>query len=191
MRRVALLLLAIALLAPACAGGSGGAFTGGVDPSCNTKNESVILMAQAVQEATWLPCITGYPAGWHFGGDDFRSDSATYWLSSDIAGQQVVRVQLLPSCPRTGDSFTVQGPTGVDGYATTDAGGETRRFVFEGGCVEETIALPTGTDERLVQEARGMLSLNSREALAAELKREDDVILCGAGAAPCVGESTS
>jgi hypothetical protein len=180
-------MLATALLASACSSGGGTELSGGTQPLCYQPSESLVLLAQTVQDSSRLPCINGYPAGWRFDGYDVRDGSATYWLSSSIAGYRVVEVQLLPACERSGDRFTVGGTTGVAGYLTTDPGGETRRFVFEGGCVTERIALPEGTDEIVVEQARGILGFLSREALAASLERDYDVTLCGAGADPCIG----
>jgi hypothetical protein len=191
-RRTLPSLLVLSLLLSACASGSeGGFFEGRTEPAplCTGSSESLILLAQTVQDSTRLPCITGYPAGWSYGGDDFRRGSATYWLSSAIAGSgsRPVEVQLLPSCERIGERFTVQGTTGVDGYVTTDTAGETRRFLFDGGCIVERISLPSGTDELVLEQARGTLGFFGREVLAFQLQEDHGVTLCGAGAEPCVG----
>jgi hypothetical protein len=42
-------------------------------------------------------------------------------------------------------------------------------------------------DPGILKEARSTLGFLDREALAAELERRFDVVLCGAGAAPCEG----
>lgn len=199
MRRTLLALLAASLLLSGCTSGSGGGGDAVIGitpvPVCYrpSDNESIILLAQTVQGSTRLPCITGFPAGWSYAGDDFRRDSATYWLSSAVegSGSRVVEVQLLPSCDRTGERFVVQNTTGVDGYLSTDAGGETRRYLFDGGCIIERISLPAGTDELLLEQARSTLGFVGREALAFQLEQERGVILCGAGAEPCVGEASS
>jgi hypothetical protein len=184
MRRRAILLAAgLAMVTAACSAGEPPHAT---QPLCSRPNESMVLLAQTVQDATRLPCITGYPAGWSYGGYEFENGSGTYWLSSSIAGVDVVEVQLLASCRRVGEPFPV-GIANVEGYRSTDASGETRRFLFEGGCVVQQISPSVAGDDLLLRQARDSLSFQDREALAAELERDYDVILCGAGAEPCVG----
>ena len=182
-RRAILLAVGMAMLTAGCSAGEPPHAT---QPLCNRPNESMVLLAQTVQDATRLPCITGYPAGWSYGGYEFQDGSGTYWLTSTIAGAEAVEVQLLPSCEREGKSFPV-GITGIQGYRATDATGETRRFLFDGGCVIERIAPSVASDDLLLQQARDALSFQDREALAAALEREYDAVLCGAGAEPCVG----
>jgi hypothetical protein len=194
-RRGALALVILALGLSACGGQvEEGAFRAGQAPVCSQPNEHMILLAQTVQTSTRLPCITGYPAGWSYAGDDLRNGSATFWLSAVAASPtsmvHTIEVQLVPSCERTGDPFIVRDATGIVGYRTTGPDGETRRYVYRGGCVIETVALPKGTDPLLIDQADGILGFVSREALAAQLERENDVVLCGVGAAPCAGTSS-
>jgi hypothetical protein len=189
-RHALLVLTALALFAPACSGGNGGdrvIFTGSTVPQCVNPNEGLILLAQTVETATALPCIETFPPGWSFAGRDFRSGLATYWLSSTIAGSQVVEVQLLPSCDPTGERFEVAGAMDITGYGSKNANGETRTYVFAGGCVIERLLLPSGTDQLLIDQANATLGFASRGDLAAALKSEYDVVLCGAGASPCAG----
>jgi hypothetical protein len=193
--RLGLVPLAAALVLSACAAPADGPnpFARGAEPLCSATNETMILVAQSVQSATRLPCITGYPAGWSFQGKDVRRGSSTYWLSSSAAGvgSKAVEVQLLPSCEPQGEPFTDPRAIGADAYVATSAMGETRSFVFEGGCVVERILLPPGTDPLLLQQARATLGFASREALAATLLQDQGVTLCGAGAEPCAGASSS
>jgi hypothetical protein len=191
-RRLAVLLLASVWLLSACSGPQAGTnpFAHGTEPLCSEANETMILVAQSVQEATRLPCIAGYPAGWSFLDKDVRQGSTTYWLSSSVVGvaSKVIEVQLLPSCEPQGEPFTEPRAVGADAYLSISATGETRTYVFEGGCVVETINLPPdGMDPGILKEARSTLGFLDREALAAELERRFDVVLCGAGAAPCEG----
>jgi hypothetical protein len=191
IRRLGLVPLAVAFVLSACAAPQDGSnpFAHGVEPLCSATNETMILIAQSVQSATRLPCVTGYPAGWSFEGKDVRRGSSTYWLSSSAvgAGSKVVEVQLLPSCEPQGEAFTDPRAVGADAYVATSGTGETRSYVFEGGCVVEQILLPPGTDPLLLRQARATLGFASREALAATLQEDHGVTLCGAGAEPCVG----
>jgi hypothetical protein len=186
MSRRRLLVGLVAVVASACSPATRERLTTSIEPLCDPPSQSLILLAQTVQDATQLPCIAGFPAGWSYGGEDFRSGSATYWLTSAIVGQRAIEVQLLPSCDREGEPFTPEVPTGVAGYVTTEPDGETRRFVFDGGCITQRIAVPA-SDRSLLVEARETLGFVDRAGLARRLEADDDVTLCGAGAAPCIG----
>jgi hypothetical protein len=188
-RGSALIVVALALSACATPDRAGDPFSHGTEPLCSEQNETMILIAQSVQSATRLPCIAGYPAGWSFLDKDVRRGSSTYSLSSSVVGGgvQAVEVQLLPSCDAEGEPFTDERAVGADAYLGTTAAGETRTYLFDGGCVVERIFVPEGTDPELLRQARSTLGFVSREHLAATLEQDHDVILCGAGAEPCEG----
>jgi hypothetical protein len=189
-RRLGLALLVVTTLT-ACAppGDGNNPFAHGQEPLCSGQNESIILIAQSVQTATRVPCITGYPAGWSFLDKDVRRDSATYWLTSSVVGvaSRAVEVQLLPSCEPRGEPFTDLRAVGADAFLATSATGETRSYVFEGGCIVQQIDLGPETDPLLMEQARSTLGFASREAIARTLDEEYGVTLCGVGAAPCEG----
>jgi hypothetical protein len=75
---------------------------------------------------------------------------------------------------------------GVQGSAVPDTNGETRTFVFDGGCIVQRITAPHG-DPLILAQARAMLGFLDRAALARRLQADDGLTLCGAGAAPCLG----
>jgi hypothetical protein len=156
-------------------------------PGCAAPSQTLVLLAQTVQSATWLPCVAGMPDGWTYAGSDLRSGSATYWLSSAVLGSQAVEVQLLSSCRATGDPVPVEGNRDIAGYVSSDGSTQTRTFVFEGGCIVEQIALASTNDPSILDQAQGTLGFLDRTTLAATLERDYDVVLCGAGATPCIG----
>src|SRR5260370_4648145 len=51
-------------------------------PECGT-GHAMILAAQAVPSAAFLPCIAALPSGWAPAGPDIASRKATFWLDSD------------------------------------------------------------------------------------------------------------
>ena len=73
------------------------------DPACGT-DEVMILMAQAVPTATAVPCVASLPAGWSVGGVRVGNGAGWFWLDSDRAGANAVRVSIHPagSCPTDG-----------------------------------------------------------------------------------------
>lgn len=187
MIRRALLAVAVAVpLLTSCSPQTGQTELGGrIEPLCFEPTQAIVLVAQAVQSATRLPCISNYPAGWSYGGDDFRKGSATFWLDSAIAGANAVEVELLPSCTASGDP--IDAPEGIEGSASTGSQDETRWYAFDGGCIVQTIALGSGSDGGLLDEAELTLGFLDRAEVAATLKRDFGVTLCGAGAEPCAG----
>ena len=184
-RRATLAVTVVIPLLAACSPQTGQAELGGrIEPLCHEPNEALILIAQTVQSATQLPCVAGYPAGWSYGGDDFRKGSAIYYLDSAIAGPNAVDVQLVPSCEATGEP--TDAPEGIEGSASTNSTGETRWYEFEGGCIVQTIALGSASDDGgLADEAELTLGFFDRAELAAALQDDYGVTLCGAGAEPC------
>jgi hypothetical protein len=72
-------VLGIGLLLPA------GAFTGHA-PGCGT-DHTMILAAQAVPSAAFLPCLAALPSGWTAANDEIASGQASFGLdSSSLAG---------------------------------------------------------------------------------------------------------
>lgn len=189
MIRRALLAVAVAVpLLASCSPQVGQTELGGrIEPLCHEPTEALILLAQTVQTATQLPCIAGYPAGWSYGGDDFRRDSGTFRLDSAIAGPSAVEVELLARCEPAGEPIDIPSATGIEATISAGARSETRWFVFDGGCVVQTIALGSSSDEGLLEEARLTLGFLDRAEIAASLQREKGLTLCGAGAEPCAG----
>jgi hypothetical protein len=118
------------IVTPACssAGGDSGAANG------------VVLMAQSVPSATWVPCIrTTLPIGWVFHHLDARNGIARFWLDSDRDGQQAIEVRLEPSCETDGATEIPSDREGMRRLervtvTTPDFEGE-RYYVFEGGCI--------------------------------------------------------
>lgn len=149
-------------------------------PSCET-NRTMILMAQAVPSAKQLPCIRSLPLGWTLSGATIVRGRATFQLLvmggdggggsvqlhlGDGGGSPTVDVTLTPTCPATLDDPTNQA------------------MEVEGGCVTYRSSLPVGVGPVPSFDPDGRLSFVPRDQLVAFVEREEDLILCGAGA-PC------
>ena len=93
--------------------------------TCEVGDPSLVLAAQAVPTASLLPCIEEFPVGWIFGGSEIERGLASFWLDSDRAGFQAVRVSLTETCDV---SEAIEVTPGLDESGT-------RRF-------EEPISLP-------------------------------------------------
>jgi len=130
---------------------------------CGT-TRTMQLMAQAVPTATQLPCIDDLPLGWGTEQASVVKDKAifTVGIGSDLTNAVVVT--LTATCP-------------------TDASAQT--IPVDGGCV--TYALPPGTEPGSVPsfDDGGGLRLMDRSELVGSVERDEDLVLCGAGAPPC------
>jgi tRNA A-37 threonylcarbamoyl transferase component Bud32 len=131
--------------------------------NCGT-GRTMQLMAQAVPTAAQLPCIEDLPLGW---GTEQASvvkgrASFTVGIGSDLTNPVIVT--LVATCP-------------------TDA--SVRTIPVQGGCV--TYEVPPGTEPATVpsfDNGRG-LRLMDRGEIVAAVDRDEDLVLCGAGAPPC------
>ena len=113
-------------------------------PLCGTggheAGDGVVLMAQSVHSASWIPCIrTALPLGWGFHALDARNGTASFSLDSDRDGSEAVKVRLESRCDTTG---ATQIPSDRPGMRRLERvqqvsprfAGE-RYYVFPGGCV--------------------------------------------------------
>jgi tRNA A-37 threonylcarbamoyl transferase component Bud32/membrane-associated phospholipid phosphatase len=181
-RRVGLILLTLVVVTVA------GAFSlslffpsrGNVGaPACGA-NRTMILMAQAVPSATRLPCIRSLPLGWSFASASIVRDLATFDLLvmggdggegsvqlnlGNGSGSAEVHVTLTPSCPSTSEGAAAQV------------------FRVQGGCVTYRSTLPAGVEPVPSFDLSGGLSFLPRSQLVAFVDRDEDLVLCGAGAA--------
>lgn len=185
MRRaiVATALVALAAL-PACGAGAREDV-----PFCleQSKNDGLlILMAQAVPSATYVPCLNGLPAGWSFGGEDVRSGRASFWLDSDRAGFGALTVTLTPSCDVRGAVLVPSAPDeqALRRYERPSSLPPhyvaSRFYVFPGGCVTYRFTFARGSSFQPALEVSDAITFFSR-AQGAALLAEHGFRLCGAG----------
>ncbi|MGY1601132.1 hypothetical protein [Geodermatophilus sp. SYSU D00815] len=152
---------------PQCAAGDDGAGNG------------VILMAQSVPTAEWVPCVrAAIPLGWGFHHLEARNGEARFWLDSDRDGQKAVEVRLTASCDTIGatpvpsDREGMQRLERVSQMAPTYAG--ERFYLFDGGCLTFVFALhgaSPGEGLALVSQVVGVIA---REDLREQVREESD-----------------
>ncbi len=104
-----------------------------------TPANGVVLMAQSVPTASFVPCLEGVPLGWHFVDLEARDGSATFWLDSDRHGVHAIEVRLTETCDTTGaseipsDRPDMRRMERVTQVTPLFVG---RRFyLFDGGCI--------------------------------------------------------
>jgi hypothetical protein len=109
----------------------------------------VVLMAQAVPSASWVPCLDTVPLGWHLSDVRIRDGSGRFWLDGDRDGDRAIEVRLTGSCDTRGateipsDRNSVRRYERVTRISPGYAG--TRFYVFDGGCLSVHFRL-TGQD---------------------------------------------
>jgi len=174
-------LLAIVLGPPLLSGCVEIAALGGDLVACSegddgTPANGVVLMAQSVPSAAWIPCLAGMPLGWHFADMEADSDSAAFWLDSDRHGIHAIEVRLTETCDVAGASeipsdrpdmrrlerVTQVSPTFVS-----------RRFyLFDGGCI--TVLFQISGEDRSEPQAIATQGLDAvPRAELAELVHEE------------------
>jgi hypothetical protein len=143
-----------------------------------TPANGVVLMAQSVPSATWIPCLEGLPLGWHFANMVADSDSAAFWLDSDRHGTHAIEVQLNESCDTSGASEIPsdrQEMTRMERVTQVSPLFVGRRFyLFEGGCISVLFKI-SGEDrsEPLAIATQG-LGIVARDDLRELVREESD-----------------
>jgi hypothetical protein len=147
---------------------------------------AVILMAQAVPSAAYVPCISEFPAGWTFGGERTRDGRSEFWMNSDRAGFRALKVVLARDCDVSG-AVDIDQETGEPPMKRferprvlpPDFSGD-RYYVFPGGCITYRFSFVHGATFTQVVEASQALTFVSRALGVTELAKEG-LILCGRG----------
>ncbi len=104
-----------------------------------TPSNGVVLMAQSVPSASWVPCLEGMPLGWHFSDMDVDRGTARFWLDSDRDGMHAIEVRLTRSCNISGateipsDRPEMRRLERVSQVSPMYIG--RRYYLFDGGCV--------------------------------------------------------
>ena len=158
-------------------------------PECGT-GHSMILSAQAVPSAALLPCIASLPSGWKAGGADITSGKTRLWLDSDRAGPQAVTVTLTASCDTSGARQIPSDQSGTSRFerplSLAPGFSGLRYYTFPGGCVTYEFRFQPGTSPVLAVAADSALAFRPRSSLVRHVRRTENLLLCGRGAA-CPG----
>ncbi len=179
-RRAAVTAVVVApLLAAGC--GTGSTSVSGELPACTTGEPAsaangVILMAQAVPTATWVPCVESVPVGWTFAGLDARAGSARFWLDSDRDGVHAIEVLLTGDCDTAGATEIPSDREDLRRYervtqVTPQFLGQ-RYYRFAGGCLTVTFRLAGENRGEPLALATHSIGVVSREDLAVQVHQE-------------------
>jgi len=149
---------------PACARGEHG-----------TAAHGVVLMAQSVPTASWVPCMrTALPLGWRFQQLDARNDVSRFWLDSDRDGERAIEVRLTRGCAIGG---ATEIPSDRDRMRrlervaqTTPAYRGERYYVFAGGCLTFVFDLRGDSPGEALALAGQSVGVIGRAELAAQVR---------------------
>lgn len=104
-----------------------------------TPANGVVLLAQSVPTAAWVPCLEVIPLGWDVSGLEATDEDARFWLDSNRDGVRAVEIRLDESCDTEGatripsDREAMQRWERVTQVTPQYVG--TRYYVFAGGCI--------------------------------------------------------
>jgi hypothetical protein len=185
VRRAAAAARAVALAAAALlAGGCASDATAITDqPLCGTgerdAGNGVVLMAQSVPTATWVPCIrTALPLGWSFHHLKAHDGGAEFSFDSDRDGQQAIEVRFRPACD-TGSASEI--PSDREGMRRLERVGRVspayignRYYLFEGGCLVFAFRLEGDNPGEALALASEAIGTVSRDDLRAQVRAETD-----------------
>jgi hypothetical protein len=169
-------LVATALLATGCT--RDGTSVSSEIPACAAGDDAtaangVVLMAQSVPTAAWVPCVENVPVGWTFAGLDARSGSARFWLDSDRDGMRAIEVQLTGGCDTRG---ATEIPSELDDLRRFERVTQVspqylgrRYYVFDGGCLTVVFTLSGDNRGEPLALATQSLGVVSREDLATQV----------------------
>jgi hypothetical protein len=153
-------------------------------PTCSDSQEreaanGVILMAQSVPTASWVPCLrTALPLGWGFLHLDARDGIARFYLDSDRDGERAIEVRLTPSCDTTGTTEIASEREDMRRFervrVTTPRYEGERYYVFDGGCITFVFKLKGDSRGEPLALATQTVGAISRKDLIAQVHEESD-----------------
>jgi len=158
-------------------------------PACGT-GHSMILSAQAVPSAAWVPCVAALPSGWHTAGANIISGRAEFWLDSDQAGTHAVTVTLSATCDVSGAREVPSDQSATRRFerplSLRPDFADLRFYTFPGGCITYKFIFSRGASPMLAIPVDGAVAFMRRATLVQHIRTTEGLALCGRGAA-CPG----
>jgi len=182
----------IGLLVPANGPGTRVTLTLGVAPrapDCGP-GHAMILAAQAVPSAAFLPCIAALPSGWTAADPEIASGQASFVLNSGQPGLQTVTITLTATCNISGAQQIPSDQPGMRRFerplSLVPAYSGVRYYTFPGGCATYQFVLAPGASPVVTTTVDTAVAFMPRSALVGYVRRTEGLALCGRGAA-CPG----
>jgi hypothetical protein len=154
------------------------------DADDGSASNAVVLMAQSVPSAGWVPCLrTTVPLGWTFRHLDARNGIARFWLDSEQA-DRAIEVRLEASCDTGGATEIPSDQEKMRRFErvtmTTPRFEGKRYYVFDGGCITYVFHLAGDNGENRAEPlalATETVGAVSRADLRAQVRAETDGML--------------
>ena len=158
-------------------------------PDCGP-GHAMILTAQAVPSAAFLPCIAALPSGWTTADPEIASGRASFVLNSGQAGLQAVTITLTATCDVSGAQRIPSGQPGLRRFerplSLVPKYSGVRYYTFPGGCATYRFVLAPGASPVVTTTVNTAVAFMPRSALVSYVRRTEGLALCGRGAA-CPG----
>lgn len=135
MKRVLLLMIAIAIVGSGCA-----TTLGRTMPECDSGSATMVLAVQSVPYAEYVSCINGLKAGWDYEDLEARSGRSVYLLDSDRLGHGFLRVENVESCEVGESVLEATDDRGIEWWKDIDSEVESRITIVPEGPTPETSA---------------------------------------------------
>jgi tRNA A-37 threonylcarbamoyl transferase component Bud32 len=158
-------------------------------PDCGT-GHAMILAAQAVPSAAFLPCIAALPSGWTAADPEIASGQASFVLNSGQAGLQAVTITLTATCDTSGAQQIPSDQAGMRRFerplSLVPAYSGVRYYTFPGGCATYQFVLAPGASPVVTTTVDTAVAFMPRSELVSYVRHTEGLALCGRGAA-CPG----
>jgi hypothetical protein len=158
-------------------------------PVCGT-GHAMILSAQAVPSAAFLPCIAALPSGWRVGREDIASGRVRFWLDSDQAGPRAATITLAATCDTSGARQIPSDQPGTSRFehplSLAPRFTDLRFYSFPGGCVRYEFRFAPGASPVLADSVDTAVTFVPRSRLVDYVRQTEGLALCGRGAS-CPG----
>jgi hypothetical protein len=158
-------------------------------PDCRP-GHAMILTAQAVPSAAFLPCIAALPSGWTTADPEIASGRASFVLNSGQAGLQAVTITLTATCDISGAQRIPSDQPGLRRFerplSLVPKYSGVRYYTFPGGCATYQFLFVPGASPVLATTVDTVVAFMPRSGLVSYVQRTEDLALCGRGAA-CPG----
>ena len=151
-------------------------------PDCGT-GHTMILAAQAVPSAAFLPCINALPPGWTAAGGQIASGRASFMLNSGQPGLQTAAITLTATCDLAGARQVPSGQPGMSQFERPVPGSsDVRYYVFPGGCVTDRFVVTAAAAPVLATTVDRAVAFIPRSELVGYVRHIEGLALCGRGA---------
>jgi hypothetical protein len=134
-------------------------------PSCSDRG-SVLIVAQSVPGAAFVPCIEDPGSGWEATRVHVDEDGTLMRFDLGLDAKATGDVQFAPVCEKAGGTSIPSGIDGVHVHLVVPSG---RHYLFDGGCVG--IRIDGDAGDAAVDALIDSVVLVQRTRLAAELRR--------------------